>query len=88
LAKEIAHWHHEQWDGSGYPLGLAGEEIPLECRILSIADAYDSMTNERPYKKVKSRQEDLDEIKAAAGSYYDPTLVAIFISLFDDKKLH
>lgn len=76
--------HHECWDGSGYPLGLAGEDIPIECRILAIIDAYDAMTNDRPYAKAKSRQEALDEIRNAAGSQFDPSLVEIFLNLVDE----
>ncbi len=73
--------HHEKWDGSGYPLGLKGKEIPLECRILSIVDAYDAMINDRPYRKAKSRVEALKELKQFSGSQFDPGLVEMFISL-------
>ncbi|MBT9172203.1 MAG: Cyclic di-GMP phosphodiesterase response regulator RpfG [Syntrophomonadaceae bacterium] len=74
--------HHEKWDGSGYPLGLAGEDIPVECRILAIADAYDAMTNDRPYSNAKSRDEALEEIKRCKGSQFDPKFAELFISLF------
>lgn len=73
--------HHEKWDGSGYPLGLKGEEIPLECRILSIVDAYDAMTNDRPYSKAKTREEALEEIKRCSGTQFDPGLVELFLVL-------
>lgn len=75
--------HHERWDGTGYPLGLKGEEIPLECRILAIAEAFDAMTSERPYrKKPWSQKQALDELKMCAGKQFDPQLVEVFVSLF------
>ncbi|MGM0501692.1 MAG: diguanylate cyclase [Bacillota bacterium] len=71
--------HHEWWDGSGYPQGLQGTEIPLIARIISIADAYDVMTNYRIYKKTRSKEQALEELKDKAGSQFDPNLVDIFI---------
>ncbi len=73
--------HHERWDGSGYPLGLKGAEIPLECRIFSICDAYDVMTHDRPYQKAVSPKEALAEIEKNSGTQFDPELVHIFLSL-------
>jgi len=73
--------HHEKWDGSGYPLGLKGEQIPIECRILAIVDAYDAMTNDRPYRKAKSSAEAIAELKRYSGKQFDPQLVEIFLSL-------
>ncbi|MCF6096345.1 diguanylate cyclase [Thermovorax subterraneus] len=75
--------HHERWDGSGYPLGLKDEEIPLACRILSVVDAYDAMTSERPYSKAKSKKEALAEIKNCAGKQFDPKVVEAFLALFE-----
>ncbi|MEW6540039.1 MAG: diguanylate cyclase [Bacillota bacterium] len=80
----IADWilkHHEWWNGQGYPLGLSGEEIPLACRILAIADAYDTMTNGRPYRKTMSRKEAVKELKRCAGTQFDPALVKKFLSV-------
>ncbi|MDR3592725.1 MAG: diguanylate cyclase [Negativicutes bacterium] len=82
----IADWilkHHERWDGKGYPLGLAGDAIPLECRILAIVDAYDAMTNDRPYRRAMTPAEAVDELKLGAGSQFDPELVARFMEVLD-----
>jgi len=73
--------HHEWWDGSGYPHGLKGENISLISRIISIADAYDVMTHERPYKKAVSKKEALEELKRCAGTQFDPKLVKTFIQI-------
>jgi HD-GYP domain-containing protein (c-di-GMP phosphodiesterase class II) len=73
--------HHEKWDGSGYPNGLKGEDIPYLARIISIIDAYDVMTNDRPYSKAISNKEALKEIKRCAGSQFDPNLAEVFIQM-------
>jgi diguanylate cyclase (GGDEF)-like protein/PAS domain S-box-containing protein len=73
--------HHEWWNGNGYPLGLAGEEIPLESRIMAIADAYESMTGGRPHRKSVSRDEALNELLRCAGSQFDPDLVEKFVEV-------
>jgi len=78
----VADWilkHHEWWNGKGYPLGLKGEEIPLECRILAIADAYDAMTSDRPYRKAMTRDSAVAELKRFAGVQFDPDLVFHFL---------
>ncbi len=77
--------HHERWDGKGYPMGLAGKEIPVECRILAIVDAYDAMTNDRPYQRAQSREEAIKELKKEAGRQFDPDLVKEFILLLGEK---
>jgi HD-GYP domain-containing protein (c-di-GMP phosphodiesterase class II) len=73
--------HHEKWNGTGYPLGLRGEEIPVECRILSIVDAFDAMTNDRPYRKAKTKQEAIEELKKYSGTQFDPQLIETFIKV-------
>lgn len=81
----IAEWilkHHEWWNGKGYPFGLKGEEIPLECRILAIADAYDAITSDRPYRKALSYEVAIEEIKRYAGIQFDPEIVELFIECF------
>lgn len=71
--------HHEWWDGSGYPQGLKGKEIPLISRIITIVDAYDIMTNGSPYKAAMSKKEALKELEKGAGSQFDPEIVDVFI---------
>lgn len=78
--------HHEYWDGTGYPRGLKGEQIPVLARILSIVDAYDVMTNGRPYKKAISHDEAIAELRRCAGTQFDPRLVQLFIETFNDRK--
>lgn len=73
--------HHEQWDGSGYPHGLAGEEIPLIARVLGLADAFDAMSSRRTYRSAMNRQQVLDEIRQCSGTHFDPSLVEVFLAL-------
>lgn len=74
----IALSHHEKWDGEGYPRGLKGEEIPLEARIIAIADVFDALTSERPYKKAWSVEDAVHYIEEQAGRHFDPSLIAPF----------
>ncbi len=83
IAEEILH-HHEWWDGSGYPEGLSGEEIPLLSRIIAIIDAYDVMTSSRAYKEPMTQEEAKQELKRYAGIQFDPELVEVFIGLLDE----
>ena len=78
---ELILKHHEWWNGEGYPLGLAGGDIPLICRIVAIADAYDAMTNDRPYRRKVSHDAAIAELKRCAGTQFDPGLVEKFTSL-------
>ena len=84
----IAEWilkHHEWWDGRGYPTGLAGETIPLPCRMLAIADAFDAMISDRPYRRAMSVKQALAEIERCAGKQFDPELARAFIGLQSKK---
>ncbi len=83
LLMPISDWilrHHEWWNGQGYPCGLAGDDIPLECRILALADAYDAMTSERPYRQAMTHAEAIKELKDKAGTQFDPELTSLFLS--------
>ncbi|MES2884713.1 MAG: two-component system response regulator [Pseudomonadota bacterium] len=79
-ARIVALTHHEKWDGSGYPRGLAGEQIPLVGRIVSIADVFDALTSERPYKLAWPVEEATDFLRQQAGSHFDPRLVELFLA--------
>jgi putative two-component system response regulator len=80
LARNIALSHHEKWDGSGYPHGLAGEQIPLEGRICAVADVFDALTSVRPYKKAWTEEEAIDFLVKQKGRHFDPALVDLFIT--------
>ncbi|GAB6107427.1 bifunctional diguanylate cyclase/phosphohydrolase [Fusibacter bizertensis] len=84
---DLIYMHHEKWDGSGYPLGLKGKEIPLECRILSLVDSYDAMTNDRPYRKALSIEVAIAEIKRCSGTQFDPEMVEIFCAFIENGTL-
>jgi diguanylate cyclase (GGDEF)-like protein len=77
--------HQEWWDGTGYPLKIAGENIPIECRMLAIVDAYDAMTNDRPYRKAMSQKEAIKELGECAGTQFDPGLVKEFVAIMEAK---
>lgn len=79
MACEIARTHHEKWDGSGYPNGLAGEAIPQAGRIAALADVFDALTSERPYKKAWTVEAAVDLIKSNSGKHFDPALVRVFL---------
>jgi len=82
-ARQIALCHHERWDGSGYPSGLRGEQIPLSARIVAIADVYDALSSRRVYKPPKPHEECVAIIRAGAGTHFDPTLVELWLTLAD-----
>jgi putative two-component system response regulator len=86
MAASIALTHHEKWDGSGYPQGLAGEAIPLESRIVAIADVLDALTSSRPYRSARSEDEALAIIESTAGSHFDPRVYAAFQRALPDIR--
>ncbi len=81
VARSIALAHHEKWDGSGYPYGLAGETIPLEARICAIVDVFDALTSTRPYKKPWTSADAIAHIQSQAGQHFEPRLVELFVAL-------
>lgn len=78
VARRIALYHHERWDGSGYPHGLKGEDIPIEARIIAIADVFDALVNARPYKPAWPIEKAVAQINSESGSHFDPALVECF----------
>ncbi len=83
IAATIARWHHENWDGSGYPDGLKGEEIPIEARIVSIVDTYDALRSDRVYRKAWSEEETLEYLKKMSGIKFDPKIVEEFFNSYE-----
>lgn len=83
----IVRGRHEHWDGSGYPYGLRGEEIPVGARIIAIVDAYDAMTTDRPYRRALTPERAVQRLRARSGVQWDPELTALFISLVEHKRL-
>lgn len=81
LAAEVSLYHHERWDGSGYPSGLAGERIPESARIVAVADVFDALTSPRPYKEAWAVERAIQQLQDSAGSHLDARLVRIFISI-------
>ena len=85
-AKTLAHRHHERWDGTGYPDQLKGDEIPLQARLMAIADVYDALISERPYKKAFSHEEALEIMVRNRGTQFDPAVMDLFLELSDEIK--
>lgn len=81
MAEEIAYSHHEKWDGTGYSQGLKGEEIPIAGRIVAIADVFDALTHERPYKQAWPQDKAIVEIKSLSGTHFDPDVVNAFVEV-------
>jgi HD-GYP domain-containing protein (c-di-GMP phosphodiesterase class II) len=86
-AIEIVQSHHERWDGRGYPRGLRGEQIPLAARVFAVADSFDAMTSDRPYRSAMPLEEALGEIRRGAGSQFDPEVARAFLRLVDEGAL-
>ena len=78
---DIAYCHHEKWDGSGYPRGLKGEQIPLAARLFAIVDVYDALTSDRPFRKAWSKAKALNYVREQSGQHFDPQVVAAFLKL-------
>ena len=79
--------HHERWDGSGYPIGSAGADIPPEARVLAVADAFDAMTSDRPYRPALSELRAVAELERCAGTQFDPEVVAVFVEAWRQGAL-
>ena len=84
VGAEIARGHHEKFDGTGYPAGLVGDNIPIFSRIVAVADVFDALTSERPYKKAWPLQEAVDHLRASAGQHFDPQVVEAFLGAWDE----
>jgi HD-GYP domain-containing protein (c-di-GMP phosphodiesterase class II) len=85
-ALDIPTTHHEKWDGSGYPRGLKGKQIPLSARIFAIADVYDALTSDRPYRAAWSHEKAIQYIREQSGSHFDPQIVSIFLQEIEDHE--
>jgi putative nucleotidyltransferase with HDIG domain len=86
-ALEIPHWHHEKWDGTGYPDGLHQENIPFSARLFALADVYDALTSNRPYRSAWSKQEAVQYIEGQAGTHFDPRITPEFLDLVNSNGL-
>jgi len=80
-AVPVIRHHHERWDGTGYPNGLKGEDISLLARILAVADGFEAMTSERPYRRARTEEEALAELEKGTGTQWDPEVVTVFLKL-------
>lgn len=82
MAIDIAYYHHENWDGTGYPKGLKGQEIPLAARIVKVVDVFDALIGERVYKSALSLEESLENMEEGAGKYFDPDIIQVFMKIY------
>lgn len=85
-ALEIPRCHHEKWDGSGYPRGLSGTDIPLSARLFAVVDVYDALTSDRPYRSAMTHSAAMEIIRNAAGAHFDPQVVAQFVAMMDGER--
>ncbi|HET9590084.1 MAG TPA: HD domain-containing phosphohydrolase, partial [Anaerolineales bacterium] len=85
-ALDIPYCHHEHWDGSGYPRGLKGEQIPLSARIFSVVDIWDALLSDRPYRRAWPREKVMEYIRQISGTYLDPKIVAIFLRMIEEDE--
>jgi len=86
IADQVAHSHHERWDGTGYPTGLRGEAIPLVGRIMAVVDVYDALISRRAYKPPRTHEEAVTTIVAGRGSHFDPDIVDAFVEIEAEFK--
>ena len=84
MAAEIARYHHEKWDGSGYPAGLKGEQIPESARIVAIADVFDALSSKRPYKEAWTVEATMKTLQQSSGSHFEPRLLALFFDIMPE----
>ena len=84
-ALEIPYYHHERWDGSGYPQGLSGDDIPIAARIFAVVDVWDALQSDRPYRKAWSEKEAIQYLKDQSGKEFDPKVVSEFLDLIGKK---
>jgi HD-GYP domain-containing protein (c-di-GMP phosphodiesterase class II) len=87
LARDVVACHHERWDGKGYPAGLSGTAIPIAARIFALADSFDAMTNDRPYRRALPVTEAIDEIIRSSGSQFEPKLAEAFLELVRERRM-
>jgi HD-GYP domain-containing protein (c-di-GMP phosphodiesterase class II) len=87
-ATPIVLYHHEKYDGSGYPRGLKKDQIPLGARIMAVVSAFEAMVTKRPYRTIKSIEEAMEEIKNNAGTQFDPKVVDVFLKIMERKDIH
>jgi HD-GYP domain-containing protein (c-di-GMP phosphodiesterase class II) len=83
---DIPHYHHERWDGKGYPVGLAGEDIPLPARMFAVVDVWDALTSDRPYRPAMAKEEARAIIEKGNGSHFDPQVVEQFLRMIDEEE--
>ena len=81
----LVFYHHEKWDGSGYPSGIKGEEIPIGARIISIADVYQSLTSDRPYRKAFTKEKAMKILKSGSGTQFDPRITGVFLKILQQE---
>ncbi len=85
VARNIVHYHHEYYDGNGYPSGLEGEHIPIEARIVAVADVFDALTSDRPYRSNYPREQAVEILKSLSGTVLDPSLVTLFLEILEQR---
>jgi len=83
---DIPYCHHEKWDGTGYPRGLRGEEIPLAARLFAVIDIWDALRSDRPYRQAWSEENVRAHVKSLAGSHLDPAAVELFLRVMDESQ--